>query len=292
MDEVGVWAAILYPNVGGFGSQEFLGIDDPELKVECVRAYNDFLIDWSSTDPARLIPIMAVPFWDVEAAVAEIERCAAKGHKGLLFTGEPHSFGLPWLADRSWDPIWAAAQDAGLPVSFHLGSGDLTEAMSPERAEVETYPATVARAAGSQLLTNGVHVLDLLFSGILARHPRLDFVSVESGVGWVPFILQSADYQYKTMNVRGSRPDLELLPSEYFYRQVYACCWFEKVSADQVEWVHEDRILYETDFPHPSSLYGPDVPKTIDWAVGDLPESTRRKILWENAARLYGIEGP
>jgi predicted TIM-barrel fold metal-dependent hydrolase len=109
MDRVGIWAMALYPNVGGFGSQAFLNLKDPELMLACVRAYNDFLIEWSSPDPRRFIPIMATPFWDVEASVAEIERCAALGHKGVLFSGEPQSHGMPILASRHWDPLCPSA---------------------------------------------------------------------------------------------------------------------------------------------------------------------------------------
>jgi predicted TIM-barrel fold metal-dependent hydrolase len=89
MDEIGCWAQVLYPNVGGFGNQFFLRIPDEELKLACVRAYNDFQIDWISPDPRRFVPIMATPFWDVKAAAAEIQRCAARGHKGVLFTAGP-----------------------------------------------------------------------------------------------------------------------------------------------------------------------------------------------------------
>ena len=124
MDSLGIWAQVLYPNVGGFGTQAFAKMDDTELKLGCVRAYNDFLVDWASADSRRLLPIMATPFWDVEATVAEIERCAPLGHKGVLFTGEPEVHGLPFLADRHWDPVWAAAQAAGMSVSFHIGSAD------------------------------------------------------------------------------------------------------------------------------------------------------------------------
>ncbi|MFN8644354.1 MAG: hypothetical protein U0802_22870 [Candidatus Binatia bacterium] len=53
--------------------------------LECVRAYNDFLIDWTSAAPQRLVPVMATPFWDADAAVAEIARCATRGHKAVLF---------------------------------------------------------------------------------------------------------------------------------------------------------------------------------------------------------------
>ena len=97
MDSIGVWAQVMYPNVGGFGNQAFLALDDPELQLACVRAYNDWLTEWCSTDADRLLAVTATPFWDVPATVAEIERCAALGHRGILFTGEPQQFGLPLL---------------------------------------------------------------------------------------------------------------------------------------------------------------------------------------------------
>ncbi len=293
MDELGIWAMVLYPNVGGFGNQVFGRLDDPEAKLACVRAYNDFLIEWSSADRRRLIPVMTLPYWDVEASVAEIERSATAGHRGVLFTGEPQSFGLPLLGSRHWDPIWAAAQDCNLPVSFHIGSGDFGDEFSDDRVEVEGYAATSARAGAKIFMTNGAHVLDLLFSGILERYPKLRFVSVESGVGWLPFLLEAADYQYKAMAVEAERSDFKLLPSEYFRRQVYACCWFETITSDAiVDRVGEDNIMFETDFPHPTSIYGDEVQNTIDANLGGLSEAIRHKLIWQNAARLYEIEAP
>lgn len=291
MDSLGIWAQVLYPNVGGFGNQAFQAIDDAELKLACVRAYNDFLVEWIAPEPKRFAPVMATPFWDVAATVAEIERCAALGHKGLLFTGEPHAHGLPFLCDRSWDPVWAAAQDAGLPVSFHIGSGDTSD-IGPERRAAEGYATNSARGGSALFLANGGHILDLLFSGILPRFPDLQFVSVESGVGWVPFVLQSADYQYGQLGVRKERPEFELLPSEYFHRQVYACCWFEKVNPDVLEFVHADRVLFETDFPHPTSIFDRDVHTAIETGLDGLTEADRRRVLWDNTAALYGIEAP
>ncbi len=293
MDELGIWSMILYPNVGGFGNQVFGRLDDPEAKLACVHAYNDFLIDWCSADKRRLIPVMTLPYWDVEASLKEIERCAPLGHRGILFTGEPQSFGLPLLASRHWDPIWAAAQDCNLPISFHIGSGDFGDEFSDDRVEVEGYAATCARAGAKIFMTNGAHVLDLLFSGILERFPKVRFVSVESGVGWLPFLLECADYQFKAMAVSKERSDFKMLPSEYFKRQVYACSWFETITSDAiVERVGAENILFETDFPHPTSIYGGDVQKTIDSSLGSLSEEIRHRLLWENTAQLYEIEGP
>ncbi|MCZ6666239.1 MAG: amidohydrolase, partial [Gammaproteobacteria bacterium] len=76
MDEIGIWAMVMYPNVGGFGNQAFLKLGDPELMLTCVQAYNDWQTEWASADPRRLLPITSTPFWDVDAAAAEVRRCA------------------------------------------------------------------------------------------------------------------------------------------------------------------------------------------------------------------------
>ncbi len=126
MDEHGVWAEVLYPNVAGFGAGKVLTIGDAGLMLACVQAYNDFLAEYASTDPRRYVPIMALPMWDVDLCRAEIARGAELGHKGVIMTGEPAFWSLPKLADPHWDPLWATLQDAGLSVNFHIGSGDMS----------------------------------------------------------------------------------------------------------------------------------------------------------------------
>jgi predicted TIM-barrel fold metal-dependent hydrolase len=292
MDEIGVWASAIYPNVGGFGNQFFLELGDPELMLACVRAYNDFLIDWVEADPRRFIPIMATPFWDVEASVAEIERCAKLGHKGVLFAGEPHILKQPFLADRHWDPIWAAAQDHDLPVSFHIGSANFTEEFSPERIAAAGIGPTVVRSTVSILMENGRAVVDLLLSGILPRYPKLKFISVESGIGWIPFLLEAADHCFGYSNVRREKPEFEMLPSEYFHRQVYGCYFFEELAPQMlVDQIGEDNILFETDYPHPVCLFG-NVREKIDAGLAGQSDRVRRKLLFDNAADLYKVEAP
>src|SRR5271156_2345862 len=112
MDSVGCRAQVVYPNIGGFGSQAFLGMGDPELMLACVKAYNDFQLDWMSADRSRFIPVMATPFWDVDASVKEVERCAKLGYKGILFTAAPQDYGFPVFGDHHWDPFWSVAQEA------------------------------------------------------------------------------------------------------------------------------------------------------------------------------------
>ena len=293
MDEMGIWAMVLYPNVGGFGAQEFLKLGDAELMLECVRAYNDWQTEWASADPRRLLPIASTPYWDVGAAVTEVLRCAEMGHRGILFTGEPQTLGQPILGDPHWDPLWAAAVECQLPVSFHIGSGNMEGGLRRDKMKTYGRMATFAELSVDLFMNNGRHLCDLLMSGVLSRFPDIRFVSVESGIGWVPFVLEALDYQFLGNRVREERPDLELLPSEYFARNVYACYWFEQTAPRRLlDKVGVDNIMFETDFPHPTSLFGAEVHERIATGLSDCDEETKRKILWSNAASLYRIENP
>lgn len=294
MDSLGIWAQVLYPNVGGFGGQAFLKLDDPELMLECVRAYNDFQTEWSSADSRRLLPIAAMPFWDVEASVREVERCVEMGHRGILFTGEPQIHGFPFLGDEHWDPFWSVVQDVGLPISLHIGSGDMEKSFDRSRMRAHGAAATYAASTVALTMGNGIQVADLLLSGVLPRFPDLKVVSVESGIGWVPFMLEAADYAFLDGKVAIERPIFgDLLPSDYFRRQVYVCYWFEQIAPQRLlDAIGADNVMFETDFPHPTSLYDDSVRARIEGALGTQPADTRRKILWTNAAELYRVDEP
>jgi predicted TIM-barrel fold metal-dependent hydrolase len=293
MDKVGVWAIVMYPNVGGFGAQQFLKLGDRELMLACVQAFNDWQTEWASADPRRLMPTTSLPFWDVKASVREIRRCAALGHRGILFTGEPHSYGEPLLGNAHWNPLWEVAVELDLPISFHVGSGSMELGLSVDKIREYGKMAAFADMSVMQLLHNGMQLSDLIFSGVLARYPAIKFVSVESGIGWIPFVLEAMDYMYRTNRVREERPDLDMLPSEYFARSVYSCYWFEHSAPERLlDKVGADRILFETDFPHPTSLYMEEAHQSIRDNLSACGETVRRKILWENARQLYKVEEP
>ncbi|MGH7960257.1 MAG: amidohydrolase family protein [Candidatus Binatia bacterium] len=293
MDQMGIWAMVMYPNVGGFGAQQFLKLNDPELMLTCVQAYNEWQTEWASADSRRLLPITSTPFWDVAAAVQEIRRCVKKGHRGILFTGEPQSFGQPLLGDPHWNPLWEVAVELDLPISFHIGSGNMEMGMLQSKIATYGRMSAFTDLSVEVFLRNGMQLGDLLISGVLARYPQIKFVSVESGVGWIPFVLEAMDYQFMGNRVREERPEFTMLPSEYFARNVYACYWFEQTAPRRLlDKVGVDNILFETDFPHPTSLYGDEVHRRIKGGLSDCEESVRRKILWGNGQKLYKVEGP
>jgi predicted TIM-barrel fold metal-dependent hydrolase len=295
MDEEGVWAQVLYPNVGGFGSGAFLKIDDVGLRNECVRAYNDFLVEWIAPHKERFAAIAAVPFWDVEACVAEMQRAHGIGHTGVLFTGKPDVWwGAPHLADPYWNPIWETAQDLDLTINFHAGGGD------PDvdwlRHGYAGMPPRTRYTANSVAIFFGTAqtITDLIFAGIPERYPKLNFVSVETGIGWLPFLLEVMDYQFLENRVRESSPELKLLPSEYFRRQIHGCFWFERTAPERLlDVIGVDNVLFETDFPHPTSLWPPQTAREqARTCVANQPIEVQEKVLWRNAARLYKIDVP
>ena len=293
MDREGIYAQILYPNLGGFGSGKFLSLGEPELMLECVRAYNDWLTEWSSADPKRLLPITATPFWDLNEAVKEMQRCAELGHVGILFGSQPESFGQPPLVDPHWDPFWAAAQEVGLPISFHIGSGDTSNIL--DGAGGIGLRTNLARTCTQLFMDNSGCIADLIFGGICHRFPDLKFVSVESGASWVIFAIEAFDWQWCNNGVTTEHPEYDLLPSQYFVRQIYTCFWFEELGVQRAIELFPDNLLFETDFPHPTSM-SPG-PKSIasppreyaERALGGLPEDTIRKVVQDNAMNLYGL---
>jgi predicted TIM-barrel fold metal-dependent hydrolase len=295
MDQDGIHAQVLYPNVAMFNAGSIQDTPDPAFQLELVRTYNDYQTEFCSTAPDRLIPVTSLPFWSLEETLTEIERCAAAGHKGIVFSQDPSAFGLPELTDRYWDPMWASAQEKGLPVNFHIASGDMTllsNAGHPDNGEHANY----ASMGVSFFMGNARTIAQLICGGICHRFPDLNFVSVESGVGWLPFALGALDWQWKNCGVAIEHPEYELLPTEYFQRQIYGCFWFESETAySAIEQLGPDNFLYETDFPHPTSMSpGPASaaisPRDfIEQTFSRLPEDATRKILHDNAARIYGL---
>ncbi|OCB09889.1 hypothetical protein A5717_24455 [Mycolicibacterium porcinum] len=287
MDEHGFEMQVLYPNLAGFDWKPFVTHPNPDLAMAHLRAYNDFQLEWVAKYPGRFVPMMVIPYWDVAASVAEIERLADTGFGGIVTTGAPQEHGQPPLASRTWDPLWRACEQAGLSVSFHTASGDFRQML--ERGEDDLSGGLKVAADGPHMyLANAVIVGELLMSGILLRFPTLQFVSVESGMGWVPFVLEALDKRFLKNGVFRSHPEFgDLLPSDLFKRQVSVNFWFEELHDYHLEVIGQRSLLFETDFPHPTGFHRPSLDENIELTLGHQPEHIRRAILWDNPATLY-----
>jgi uncharacterized protein len=292
MDEFGIQSQVIYPNTIGIGGQNMAAsVVDPALRQLCVEIYNDAMAEMQEWSGNRLLPMPILPAWSVDDCVREAERCASLGFRGVNMTTDPQDSGSPDLVNRAWDPLWAACADLDLPVHFHIGAS-LTSLNFYGQYFMESQHDVVKPAiGGAMLFINNARVLiNTIFAGIFDRHPKLKMVSVESGIGWIPFILETMDYELWE-NAPVQAAELSRMPSEYFKHHWYATFWFENGQGDLqhlVDAVGEDNILFETDFPHPTCLF-PDPLGTVADKMATLRPESSRKILGENAAKLYRL---
>ncbi len=290
MDDIGVWAQVIYPGVVGLGGQNIADVvHDEALRALCVEIFNDASAELQDESGNRLLPMALLPAWDIDACVREAQRAANLGLRGVNLTADPQDVGAPDLANRAWDPLWEVCSSLHMPVHFHIGAS-LTTMNYFGSYPWDSHDDDTKLAIGGTLLFigNARVVVNIICSGMLERFPELKVVSVESGAGWVPFILEALDYEMSE-NAPQARAAMSLLPSEYFKRQMYATTWFERTDlAAIVAAVGEDNIMFETDFPHPTCLY-PDPLKTAEENMRGLPGSAQRKILGETATKLYRL---
>ena len=289
LDDLGIRAQILYPNIGGFGSARFIQLEDDALRLACTQIYNDAVAELQSDSNGRILPQAVLPIWDAKALLKETERITRElSLKGVTLPDTPERLGLPDFTDVYWEPFWELAEELKLPVNFHIGSADTQsfanapwKSMGPERR----------MAIGATLLymDNARVIVNLLYSDIIDRHPNLQFVSVESGIGWIPFIIEACEYQWDEM-VPTEVKHHTLRPREKFAQGIFACFWFEEEGPKRlIETVGADKILFETDFPHPTCLY-PESTEHLRSVLSEVSEEDRRKVLFENAAKLYHID--
>jgi predicted TIM-barrel fold metal-dependent hydrolase len=289
MDRVGVHAQIVYPNLAGFGNQAFLQVSDPELRLLCAQIYNDAGAEHQEQSGDRIFTMALVPWWDIDAAVAEVRRCAAMGMRGVVTCSNPEDAGLPDLAQPEWAPFFDTCAELELPVNFHIGSSQREMDFFGKTSWPSHGGETRLAIGSANLFMGNARVIgNLIYSGVLERHPDTQFVSVESGIGWIPFYLDALDWEMAETMPNDSKK-LSLLPSEYFKRQFYGCFWFEKTGlATAIESLGADRVLFETDFPHPTCLY-PEGGDLLRQNLAQLDDRTRRRVLQDNAAELYRI---
>ncbi len=291
----GVQAEVLYGILGTTGR-----LGDPGAAVEVMRIYNEWLAAFCATYPDRYAGLACIPSQPIDAAIAEIERVARRGVlRGLDIANSPE---LTPLWDPSWNPLWEVIEDSGLPLHFHtVGArlpGAVRDALFPaagrDRAGGQAAGARldheVARAAFAVHITGfQIHMasvlMSLIYAGVLERHPRLRVVIGESGIGWIPYVLERMDAEWED---QFKDLGLKMPPSEYWQRQCWATYQTDPIGIKLIDELGPEKVMWGSDFPHPDGVW-PDSREYIQRELGHLPAGVRRKIVCENAARLYGF---
>jgi predicted TIM-barrel fold metal-dependent hydrolase len=281
----GVQAQMCFPNYPRFCGQMFLWGKDKELALLCVRAYNDWMVEeWCGGSDERLIPLCIVPLWDVQLAVDEVRRNAARGVRAVAFSELPAYLDLPSIHSRHWDPFFAACAETGTVVAMHIGSGTRTPKTSDDAPEAVQGTILFGNSAGS--------LVDFLFSGVLHRFPSLKLLYAEAQIGWIPYVLERADDVWHTH--RGwahGQDNCPELPSAYYYRQVFSCFFKDPVGVSVLDRVGIDNVLFETDYPHQDGTW-PQSREAAALQFGHLPEEHVHKIARGNAISLLGLDLP
>jgi predicted TIM-barrel fold metal-dependent hydrolase len=270
----GVQAEVLY---GILGTAKRL--NDAEAAIEVYRIYNEWLAGFCKTHPHRYAGLCCIPNTDIDAAVREIRLAAERGLKG----GElAVSLDITPLWDPYWEPLWATAAACNMPISFHTTSN---------RSLPQDIDPRIRRRGSAAMisvfqLTTADFLASVIFSGAPERHLNLKLVLGESGIGWIPYMLERMDAEWEDQF-----KDLELTmkPSEYWHRQMYATYQTDVIGIKLIEELGEDNIMWGSDFPHPDGIW-PDSQTVIEEQLGHLPPTTRRKIVRDNAAKLYGFQ--
>ena len=301
MDDHGIYAQILYPNIVALEGHAIMALKDEEMKLACIRANNDHFAEFAATAPDRLIPMASLPFWNIDESIKEMERSAGRGFKGIVWAATMNRHGLPPVTDKYWDRFYGAAQEMEISINFHVGVGYTEQEMNAAAQRGATVKKDPLEQATNQVyrtalgfMSNGRTIADVIMSGLCDRFPTLNFVSVESGYGFIPYLIEALDWQW-TNPGHAKRYPQRLLPSEYFRRQIYAMFWFEQTTLPLLQ-VFPDNVLFETDFPHDTSLSpgpdnnSPDPKDLVQQHIASYGEDLMRKVLWENAARLYKLK--
>ena len=253
------------------------------------RAYNNWLFDFCAPYPDRLYAVAHIPLLDVDLAVEEMRRTARRGARGFFV--RPDLFDERTLAHPDNDRIWAEAQDMDLPVAPHVVVrashllADWSKSLWPDEATTLIKENVMFTFA---YLMMDVHVAftAMLTTGVFERFPRLKYVILESGAGWVAHWLERLDGKYK---IGGMFSPLKESPSFYFKRQCFVSVEpDEKTIPAMVELPGEDRFVWASDFPHVDAEYG--VVAELKENMERLPEGAQRKLLGENAVEVYGLD--
>jgi predicted TIM-barrel fold metal-dependent hydrolase len=278
MDTEGIDIAVLFPS-RGLSVLTFENMER-DFAAAIARAYNDWMADFCSADPKRMVGSGMLSVFDIDDAVAEAERCVKELGFRAVFLRSNVVNGKVWH-DPYYEPLWEALEDLAVPLGFHEATGSRSHQVGEQ-----FVPNFGLRRIYSQPMTQMLGLGSFLGGGILARHPKMKVAFLEANCSWAPWLLWRMD---ECWELEGDTfmADLTMAPSEYFKRQ----CWIS-VEPDEIPARHLiedfgcDQLVFSTDYPHSDSRYPHAVEAFLEL---DLPEQDKRKILWDNCARFYEL---
>ncbi len=282
MNAGGTLASLCFPSFPQFAGQIFANTEDKALALAVLQAYNDWHIEeWAGAHPGRFIPLSLTPYWDPELMAAEVRRVAAREVRAVTWSENPEKLGVPSFHSERWDPFWKACDDEAMVVCLHIGSSSavkLPSADAPFTTMMTLQPTAVMDTAA-----------DLLWSRVIREFPNIRFALSEGSIGWIPYLLERADYVYEhhshwTGSDFGGR-----LPSEVFKDHFLACFIEDAAGLRLLDLIGDDIVCVETDYPHSDSTW-PHSPERLAATFGGLTRSSIDAITHRNAMNHFGFD--
>ena len=254
----------------------------PEARRACARVYNDWICEYVSTDKRRLVGVALVPIDDVDWAVAELQRTAKRGLRGVVIATNPPTGALPYR-DRYYDKFWAAATALKMPITVHIVTGSVRDPFTyhgaDERGEVpKSFLDLFGEAA--PVLAN-----EFIFGGIFDRFPNLKVFLSEYDASWLPIL----KYRVERIQKFPGLSPLKKNASNYIDDNIVVGIINDPLAQKLRYEIGIDKILWGSDFPHPPCPY-PKTHEKIAEITSDLTPEERRKITFDNAKKLYAID--
>ena len=271
----GISGECVYPTAGLY----VWNIADARTGEACCRVYNDWIAERLASRSPRFRCAGMIPTWSVAAAIAEVERISGLGLASAMLP----LVGTPEYNHRHWWPLWGAIEASGLPVVMHQGSGhDMLFYRGPGAA-VTNLLATQSMAPRAAAL--------LATSGVLAEHPDLHFVFVETNAGWLSWAMCTVDYYYEAFQQYEGwvKPILPERPSHYMRRQIHATFQFDPVAVQNLPLTGAPPLLWGSDFPHAEGTY-PHSRKIVSELFAHTSIGDTAQIVAGTAARLFRFD--
>ena len=281
----GVDAELIFPTQGLLA----FATPDVDFSFAMARAWNRWAKDEFGSDAGHSLPMALLPVADVEQALDLVDWAASNGFKGFMISNRPrfHRLDEPRhpleYNDKMFEPLWSAIEETGLPITLHVATGQDPRAVHGNGGALINY-------ACHALTTTVEPIVQLISSGVFERHPRLRVGTIESGIGWIPYILNQLDHAYRAHHM-WMRPIIPDLPSDYFKRNCFATFMEEKELVDFcLQLGLEDNLVWASDYPHNEGSF-PHCVESMRRVTANATETQAAKILGLNAVEIFKI-GP
>ena len=270
----GIVSEVIYPSM----AMPYFSLPDTGLQQAVFRAYNDWIAEFCSHSPQRLVGLGMICTDDVEQACAELRRARDLGLRGALIPNSLAPEGS--YGDPAFDPLWATAAELDMPLSMHILTGRYRPSGAAADPWLVWYMDLPAPAMKS--------ITAMLCSGVFSRHPNLKVVSVENDIGWLGHFLYRLQHGWDEFRYMLNL-DQDLSPNEYFERNIWATFQSDPVGVQTREQIGVNRLMWGSDYPHGDSTW-PESRPTINFNFQGVEEDDVAAICYNTVAELYGIE--